>query len=59
MPEVEDHYIGAKILLPRGDEMARGHLVVQSNDANRNMMGRAHTSPILNTRTYQVEFARG
>ena len=26
MPEVGDHYIGAEILLPRGDEMARGHI---------------------------------
>ena len=25
MPEVGDHYIGAEILLPGGDEMVRGH----------------------------------
>ena len=28
MPEVCDHYIGAKILLPRGDKMTMGHVVV-------------------------------
>ena len=27
MQEVGDHYIGAEILLPRGDKMARGHEV--------------------------------
>ena len=26
-PELGDHYIGAEILLPTGDEMARGHVV--------------------------------
>ena len=54
MPEVGDHYIGAKILLPRGDKLARGHVVVQSHDASGNIMGRAHTNPILDTGMYQV-----
>ena len=31
MPEVGDHYIGAEMLLPRGDEMTRGHVVVHHN----------------------------
>ena len=52
--EVGDHYTGA---LPRGDESARGHVVEQSHDARGNIMGRAHTNPILDTRMYQVEFA--
>ena len=33
--------------------------MAQSHDASRNIMGRAHTNPILNTRMYQVEFAGG
>ena len=41
MPEVENHYIGAEILLLRGVEMARGHVVAWSCDANENVMGRA------------------
>ena len=59
MPEVGDHYIGADILLPRGDEMARGHVVAQSHNASANVMGRIHTNPILDTRMYQVEFTGG
>ena len=59
MQEVGDHYIGADILLLRGHKMAKGHVVACSHDANVNVMGRAHTSPILDIRTYQVEFAGG
>ena len=40
-------------------EMARGHIVAWSHNANGNVMSRAHTNPILETRVYQVEFARG
>ena len=59
MPKVEDHYVGAEIMLPRGDEMARGHVVAQSHDASGNVMGRAHVYTIMNTRMHQVEFAEG
>ena len=59
MPEVGDHYIGAEILLPRGDQMARCHVVARSRDAKGNVMGRSHTNPILDTRMYQVQFAGG
>ena len=57
MPEVVNHYIGAEILLPRGDQMARGHVVAQSCDTNGNVMCGAHANLNLDTRMYQVEFA--
>ena len=50
MPEVGDHYIGSQILLPSGDKMARGHVVAWSHNANGNVMGKAHTNPILGVR---------
>ena len=59
MPKVGDHYIGVEILLPRGDEMARGHVVAQNNAASGNVMDRAHMNPILDTKMYQEEFAGG
>ena len=34
MPEVGNHYIGAEKLLPRVDQMARGHVVTRSRDAS-------------------------
>ena len=37
--------------------MTRGHVVEYNHDTNRNIMGRAHTNPILDTRIYQVDFA--
>ena len=57
MPEVGDYYIGAEILLARGDQMARGHVVVRSCDSNENVMGRSHTNQMLDTKMYHVEFA--
>ena len=59
MPEVGDYDIGAEILLPRGDQMARGHVVARSRDTKGDVMGRSHINLILDTRTYQVEFAGG
>ena len=59
MPDVGDLYIGAEILLPGGDQMARDHVVARSRDASGNVMGKSHTNPILDTRMYQVEFTGG
>ena len=42
MPEVGDYHIGAEILLPRGDKMARNHVVVQSCNARGIFIDRAH-----------------
>ena len=52
-PEVRDHYIGAEILLPRGDQMVRCHVVARSQDVNGNVMERSHENPVLDIRTYQ------
>ena len=49
MPEMGDHYICAKILLPRGDKIARSHIVARSQDTNGNVICRSHTNPILDT----------
>ena len=59
MSEVGDHFIGAEIMLPRGDQMARSHVVAQSCNANGNIIERAHWNPKLDTKTYQVEFTGG
>ena len=59
MPEVGDYYIGAERMFPRGDEMVTCHVVVWSYDTSGNIMGMAHSNPILATRMYQVEFAAG
>ena len=38
MPDAGDYYIGHEILLPRGDQMTRGHAVAKSKDANGYVM---------------------
>ena len=59
MPELGNYYIWPEILLLRGDQMAKGHVVARSGDAKGNVMGRSHTNLILDTRMYQVEFNGG
>ena len=54
MAEIGDHCIGAEILLPNEDEMAKCHVVRQSDNTSENVMDRAHTNPILDIRMYQV-----
>ena len=44
MPEAGNHYIGTDLVLPRGDHMARDHVVAESEDATGNVMGSAHTT---------------
>ena len=56
MPEVVDQYIGAVSLLPTGNQMARGHEVAHSCDANENVLSRADANSVLDFRLYQVEF---
>ena len=57
MPEVGNHYVGAELLLPRGDEIARGHVVTWSDNASGHVMGRAHANPMMDTIMYQIELA--
>ena len=59
MSELSDHYIGAKIMLPRGDSMVRGHVVAPRHDSNVNILGRAQAKFILDTKMYQLEFPGG
>ena len=54
---VGDHKTAAEILLDRGNEMARGHVVSGFHDASGNIMDRADEIPILNNTMYQVEFS--
>ena len=41
MPEVVGPYIDAEIWLPRGDQLARGHVEEQKQDSEGNVMRRA------------------
>ena len=54
--EVMDNYIGAYIMISRGDTVAQGSLRRRKRDVEGNAIGRANSNPILDTRSYEVVF---
>ena len=58
-PEAGDNYVNTEVMLPRGDGMARGRVVRRKRDADGNLVWRANTNPILDSRVYEVEFPDG
>ena len=66
MPEVENitpeamgKYIGAEIMISHGDTVPQGSIRRRKRDVERNTIGRANSNPILDNRTYEVEFKDG
>jgi hypothetical protein len=57
--EVGDNYISAEVLLPLGGVLRRGKVISRKRNADGNTVGQAHDQPILDTRTYDVEFDNG
>ena len=51
--DIADQYLGVEILVIKVNQMARGFVVAQKRDTNRNAMKRAHANPVLDTRVYQ------
>jgi len=58
-PEVDDSYVGAELMLPRGDSVAQGRATKRLRDNDGNPVGRANANPILDTRAYVVTFDDG
>jgi transposase len=54
-----DQYIGAEVLLPLGDKMLSGKVRARKRDRDGSLRGTAHSNPILDSRTYDVEFPDG
>ena len=59
MPEAMDNYIGAQIMISSGDTVAQGSVRHRKRDMEGNNIGRANSNPIIDTRTYEVEFKDG
>ena len=57
--ELGDTYIGAEVLLPVGGQQQTGIVRHRKRGHDENLLGKAHNNPILDTRTYEVEFADG
>ena len=58
-PEAGVNYISAKMLLPLGGVLRQEKVISSKRNADGNTVGRAHDRPILNTRTYGIEFNDG
>ena len=54
-----DQYIGAEVLLPKGNSSTTGRVKQRKRDADGNLTGKSNANPILDTRTYEVEFPDG
>ena len=57
--QVNNNYVGANVLLPRGNDMDQGRVRKYAHDNNGNPIGRANENPILHSREYVVEFKDG
>jgi len=58
-PILGDNYLSAEIMLPRGGTMIRGRVSEQKRDQHGNPIGLANPNPILDTRSYIVNFDDG
>jgi hypothetical protein len=58
-PEETGDYLGAEVLLPLGDKMVKGRVRGRRRDREGSLHGLRNANPILDTRTYEVEFPNG
>ena len=58
-PEMMENYIGAEIIISHGDTVAQGIVKRRKRNVEVNTIGRSNINPILDTRTYEVEFEDG
>jgi hypothetical protein len=57
--EAGDNHISADVLLPLGGVLRWGKVISCKHNADSNTVGQANEWPILNTRTYDIEFNDG
>ncbi|KAI2513194.1 Reverse transcriptase (RNA-dependent DNA polymerase) [Fragilaria crotonensis] len=57
--DTHDQYVGAEVNLPIGDRMMSGKVRGRKRTADGSLVGKANANPILDTRTYEVEFPDG
>ncbi len=59
MPKIGDNYLSAELMLPKGGVMVKGRVTARKRDRDGNLVARANDNPILNTRSYIVNFDEG
>ena len=58
-PITYDTYIGAEVVLPKGNAIVSGTVKSTVKDFEGQSIGKADKNPILDTRVYNVEFSDG
>jgi len=58
-PETGDNYLSAELMLPKGGVFVKGRVTARKRDRDGNPVGRANDNPILDTRSYIVDFDDG
>ena len=58
-PIIYDTYIGAEVVLQKGNDMISGMVKSRVDDFEGQPIGKADKNPILDTRVYNVEFSDG
>jgi hypothetical protein len=54
-----DHYVGAHVRVPIGNEIKSGKVLRRKRDLDGTVRGRANANPMLDTRNYEIEFPDG
>ena len=54
-----DQYVGAQVSLPIGDKMMTATVRGRKRHSDGTLRGKANANPILDTRTYEVDFPHG
>ncbi len=58
-PKTGDNYLSAELMLPKGGVLVKGRVTARKRDRDGNSIGRANDNPILDTRSYIVDFDVG
>ena len=58
-PEVRETYVNIELMLPRGSILSKGLVTGRKRDAGGQVCVRANNNPILDNRTYLVQFDDG
>jgi hypothetical protein len=54
-----DQYVEAHVRVPSGDDIRSGKVVRRKRELDGTVRGRANANPMLDTRTYEIEFPDG
>jgi hypothetical protein len=59
MPEIGDNYLSTELMLPKSGVLVKGHVTTHKCDRDGNPGGHANDNPILDTRSYIINFNYG